>query len=53
MPSAPGVYDTLQIGISIDRKELYARIEARVDRMLAEGLLAEVQGLLAQGMAAH
>jgi tRNA dimethylallyltransferase len=42
-------YDTLQIGISIDRKELYARIEARVERMLAEGLLAEVQGLLAQG----
>jgi tRNA dimethylallyltransferase len=42
-------YDTLQIGISIDRKELYARIEERVERMLAEGLPAEVQGLLAQG----
>lgn len=42
-------YDALQIGISIDRRELYARIEARVDRMLAEGLLEEVQGLLAQG----
>ena len=42
-------YDTLQIGISIDRRELYARIEARVERMLAEGLPAEVQRLLAQG----
>jgi len=42
-------YDALQIGISVDRKELYGRIEARVDRMLAEGLPAEVRGLLAQG----
>jgi len=42
-------YDALQIGISIDRKELYGRIEARVERMLAEGLLAEVQRLLSQG----
>jgi tRNA dimethylallyltransferase len=42
-------YEALQIGISIDRKELYARIEARVERMLAEGLPAEVRGLLAQG----
>jgi len=42
-------YDSLQIGIRVDRRELYARIEARVDRMLAGGLLAEVQGLLDQG----
>jgi tRNA dimethylallyltransferase len=32
-----------------DRELLYARIETRVDQMLAEGLLGEVRGLLAQG----
>lgn len=46
-------YDSLQIGISIDRTELYARIEARVDRMLAEGLADEVRGLVAQGYGRH
>ncbi|MBC7962475.1 MAG: tRNA (adenosine(37)-N6)-dimethylallyltransferase MiaA [Steroidobacteraceae bacterium] len=42
-------YDTLQIGISVERVELYRRIEQRVERMLAEGLLDEVRGLLAAG----
>jgi tRNA dimethylallyltransferase len=42
-------YDALQIGISVERSELYRRIEQRVDRMLAEGLLDEVRGLLAAG----
>ncbi|KAB0671201.1 tRNA (adenosine(37)-N6)-dimethylallyltransferase MiaA [Oryzomonas sagensis] len=42
-------YESLQIGIRIDRQELYRRIEARVDQMLAAGLLAEVRGLLARG----
>jgi tRNA dimethylallyltransferase len=42
-------YHTLQLGIRVDRRELYARINARVDRMLADGLLDEVQGLLARG----
>jgi len=32
-----------------DREALYARIDARVDRMLAEGFLDEVRGLLAAG----
>lgn len=36
-----------------DRRELYARIEQRVDLMLAEGLADEVRGLLAQGYGAH
>jgi tRNA dimethylallyltransferase len=45
-------YQTLQIGIRVDRRELYARIDARVDRMFADGLLEEVQGLLAQGYGA-
>lgn len=42
-------YDALQIGISIERGELYRRIEQRVDRMLADGLLDEVRGLLSAG----
>jgi tRNA dimethylallyltransferase len=37
------------IGLTMDRDALYARIDARVDRMLEAGLLAEVEGLLAAG----
>lgn len=43
------VYDASFLGLSMDRAELYARIDARVDRMLADGLLAEVRGLLDAG----
>ena len=42
-------YDTLKIGISANREQLYARIEDRVDQMLAAGLLNEVKNLLAAG----
>lgn len=42
-------YQSLQIGISVERAELYQRIEQRVDQMLADGLLDEVRGLLAAG----
>jgi tRNA dimethylallyltransferase len=45
-------YDTLQFGIAVDRALLYERIEERVERMLAAGLLAEVNGLLAGGFGA-
>jgi tRNA dimethylallyltransferase len=37
------------IGIMLDREELTRNIEQRVDRMLADGLLDEVAGLLAAG----
>jgi len=40
---------TLYIGLTMDREALYARTDARVDEMVASGLLAEVQRLLAQG----
>ena len=46
---APRRYDALQIGISVDRGELYERIDDRVERMLADGLLGEVSALLAAG----
>ena len=39
-------YDTLKLGLELPREELYRRIEARVDAMLAQGWLEEVRGLL-------
>lgn len=42
-------YPTHVLGLARPRNELYARIDARVDSMLAAGLVAEVQGLVAQG----
>ena len=42
-------YDVLTIGLDMPREQLYARIDRRVDAMLAEGLLDEVRGLLARG----
>jgi len=42
-------YDTCQIGVTVERPLLYQRIEERVDRMMAAGLLDEVRGLLADG----
>jgi tRNA dimethylallyltransferase len=46
---ADDFYDHLKIGISVERAELYRRIEARVDRMVGDGLVREVEGLLAAG----
>lgn len=45
--SAP--YDLLLLGITRPRPELYARVDARIDAMIAAGLVDEVRGLLAQG----
>ncbi len=42
---------TLQIGVDIDRPTLDARIERRTEEMFADGLLAEVAGLLEHGLA--
>ncbi len=41
--------NSLKIGIKVERNELYGRINARVDRMIAEGLVAEVESLLSKG----
>lgn len=38
-----------KLGLTIPRADLYARIDQRVDQMVAEGLLEEVRGLLARG----
>lgn len=42
----PSNYDFIKIGLFRDRKELYPMIEERVDRMMDEGLLKEVEELL-------
>jgi tRNA dimethylallyltransferase len=42
-------YRTLKIGLEMDRKALYRRIEERVDRMIERGFLQEVKGLMEMG----
>ncbi len=42
------MYDACIIGIDVPREQLYARIDARVDEMIGNGLVDEVRGLLAQ-----
>ena len=46
--ASPG-YDLLTIGLTMPREALYGRIDARVDRMMTDGLEAEVRGLVARG----
>ncbi|MEX2144479.1 MAG: tRNA (adenosine(37)-N6)-dimethylallyltransferase MiaA [Anaerolineales bacterium] len=45
----PPAYRVLQIGLTRPRLELYARIDARIQAMLADGWLEEVKSLLAKG----
>ncbi|WP_027356464.1 tRNA (adenosine(37)-N6)-dimethylallyltransferase MiaA [Desulfofundulus thermocisternus] len=42
-------YNTLIIGLTMDRQRLYQRIEARVEQMLEMGLVDEVRSLLKRG----
>ncbi len=45
-------YDAVYIGLMFsDREELYRRIDARVDKMIDDGLLSEVEMLLSSGIA--
>lgn len=43
------LYQVLKIGLNMDRKMLYQRIDKRVDIMVAEGLIQEVKTLLEKG----
>lgn len=43
-------YRCILIGLKRDRAELYARIDRRVDLLLAQGLLDEVKGLISMGL---
>jgi tRNA dimethylallyltransferase len=58
--SGPGAWDrtpvetgyrVVAVGLTAPRPALHAALDARVDRMLAEGLLDEVRALLAAGFA--
>ena len=40
----------MQIGLRTDRDRLYQRIDRRVDRMIADGFVDEVERLLAAGI---
>lgn len=42
-------FDIFKIGLYIDRQDIYSRIEKRVDRMIAIGLVDEVKCLLDMG----
>ena len=42
-------YRVIQIGLDPDRAELALRLDARVERMFAQGLIEEVRGLLGRG----
>lgn len=44
-------YRVLRIGLTMPRDRLYERINARVDAMIAAGLVDEVRGLLERGYA--
>ncbi|MDX9872333.1 MAG: tRNA (adenosine(37)-N6)-dimethylallyltransferase MiaA [Clostridia bacterium] len=48
-PAGSGKYQALLVGLTMNRPELYARIDARVDQMLEGGLLEEARSLLEKG----
>jgi len=45
-------FRVLRIGLTMPREQLYERINTRVDQMIANGLIAEVQSLLDRGYSA-
>ena len=44
------LYDALIIGLTNDRDVLYSNIDKRVDKMIDEGLIDEIKGLLDKGI---
>lgn len=45
----PAPFAALKIGLAMERKTLYARLNRRVEEMFEQGLVEEVRGILAQG----
>ncbi len=45
----PPSFHTLIVGLTTSRDELYKRIDSRVDDMIKQGLVGEVQGLVGRG----
>ncbi|MFI1962565.1 tRNA (adenosine(37)-N6)-dimethylallyltransferase MiaA [Streptomyces pathocidini] len=50
LPGHEAVYDTVQIGVDVERPELDERIALRVDRMWEAGLVEEVRALEEVGL---
>ena len=46
---SPASFRLLTVGLNRPRPELYARVDARISKMLADGLVEEVAGLLKKG----
>jgi tRNA dimethylallyltransferase len=46
------VYDTVFVGLTMNRERLYGMIDARVDAMIEAGLLDEIERLLESGLRA-
>lgn len=44
------LYDAKIIGLTLQKEELYKRIERRVDQMIEDGLIQEIQSLLDKGI---
>lgn len=42
-------YDYIKIGLILDRKTLYERIDRRTEKMISDGLIEEVEDLLKRG----
>ena len=49
----PPPYRIRSIGLRMDRAKLYPRVDQRVDRMIEDGFVAEVRGLLDMGYDRH
>lgn len=49
----PPPYDVLILGLTCGRATLYQRIDERVDQMIAQGLVAELQSLQQAGYGRH
>ena len=47
--SGDSSYHLITIGLTRPREELYQRVDERIDKMFADGLMDEVRGLLKQG----
>jgi tRNA dimethylallyltransferase len=48
--STGGRFEPVWVALIREREELYARIERRVDEMIAAGLIEEVEGFLREGL---
>jgi tRNA dimethylallyltransferase len=46
-----GPYQTLKIGLQVEREDLYGRIDTRVDEMIRQGFKEEVERILEMGYA--